>query len=110
MSYYMKVPLGPHMLLFESTLGSSYPTIWRHPWVPMSYYLEVSLGPDMILFEDTFGSSCTIIRRYPYIVMCYSLEVSSGRNVLFTSSDERFRPCLKVSSGGMFIFIITRRL
>ena len=29
---------------------------------------------------------------------------------LFTSSHDRFRPCLRVSSGGLFIFIITRRL
>ncbi len=28
----------------------------------------------------------------------------------FTSSHDRFRPCLRVSSGGLFIFIITRRL
>ena len=29
---------------------------------------------------------------------------------LFTSSHDRFRPCLMDSSGGLFIFIITRRL
>ena len=28
----------------------------------------------------------------------------------FTSSHDRFRPCLRVSSGGLFIFIITRSL
>jgi hypothetical protein len=31
-------------------------------------------------------------------------------NINFTSSHDRFRPCLRVSSGGLFILIITRRL
>ena len=37
-------------------------------------------------------------------------SVRFGSTSNFTSSHDRFRPCLRVSSGGLFIFIITRRL
>jgi len=44
---------------------------------------------------------------------CTSLHVPLSTTTFdqnFTSSYDRFRPCLRISSGGLFIFIITRRL
>jgi hypothetical protein len=50
MSYYLKIPLDPHVLLYEGT-----------PWVLMSYYLEVLLDPHILLYKGTLGFSCSII-------------------------------------------------
>jgi hypothetical protein len=55
--------------IYESTLRSSYPIIWRYPLVLMPSYLEVPLGPHLLLYEGTLGSPCPIIWRYPWILL-----------------------------------------
>jgi len=56
MSYHMKVPLGPHLLLYEGILGVLCPIIWKYSWVLMSYYMEVPFDPHLLLYEGTFRS------------------------------------------------------
>jgi hypothetical protein len=40
----MEIPLGPHLLLFQDTLGFSSPIIWRYPRILKSYYIRVPIG------------------------------------------------------------------
>jgi len=47
-----------------------------------------------------------IILKYLFQLKEFYLQYYAS----FTSSHDRFRPCLRVSSGGLFIFILTRRL
>jgi len=49
--------LGPHLLLLEDTFGSSYPIIWRYPWVLISYYMEVPSGFQVLLYKGTHRSA-----------------------------------------------------
>ena len=56
------------------------------------------------IFYATFQTSKVICCLNIHI----NFSLTKGEN--FTSSHDRFRPCLRDSSGGLFIFIITRRL
>jgi len=65
-----------------------------------------SLNDDFVRMDLESGNSDEEITDEEVDSQVWS-EIQSE---FFTSSHDRFRPCLRVSSGGLFIFIITRRL
>ena len=57
MSYYIQVPLGPHLLLYGGTLESSIAIIWRNLWILISCYMDGLLGSQALLYKATHRSA-----------------------------------------------------
>ncbi len=82
MSYNLEVLLGPNVLLYQGTLGSSSPIIYRYSQILIFYYMKVPLGPHVLLYEGTLGVSCHIIWKQSWVLMSYYLEVPLGPHLL----------------------------